>query len=92
MSKASNSITSADSVCRALRLAASHKIMAPKPAVPSGVLTINVECSEGMDVSDNSNESQRKRELTDEVGFVHPSRSKTAKAGKALEIGLTCLD
>ena len=60
-SKASNSITSVDSICPALRLAASQKVMPPKPVVPSGILRVNLECSEVMDVSENTNESQRKR-------------------------------
>ena len=42
-------------------------------------------CSETMETSNSFNESQRKRQLTDIDGFVHPPRSKTPKAGKVVE-------
>ena len=59
----------------------------PKPSVPSGSGSpnVNLMCSETMETSDSFSESQRKRQLTDVDGFVHPSRSKTAKAGKVGE-------
>ena len=59
--------------------------MPPKPSVPSGVLKVDLQCNEVMDVSENTNESQRRRQLTEENCFVYPPRSKTAKAGKAVE-------
>jgi len=89
VSKVTDSSVSVDSACPAVRLAASQISMAPKPqpSVPSGSGSphVNLQCSEVMEISDNLNESQRKRQLTDVDGFVHPPKSKTAKAGKVGE-------
>ena len=84
VSKVSDSNFSADSACPALRLAASQVTMSPKLSAPSGRESPNVNllCSEAMETSDSFSESQRKRQLTDVDGFVHPPRSKTEKAGK----------
>ena len=41
--------------------------------------------SENVDISEISNESQRKRQLTDLDGFIYLSKFNTAKAVKALE-------
>ena len=78
--KDSNSITSAVSVCPALLLAACQKVVPPKPDAPSGVFMVNLKCSEIMNVSDNTNESQRKRQFTDEDGLSilsGPKRPRT---------------
>lgn len=74
----------ADSVFPTVRLTASQVTMPSKPTIPSGVPKLDLQCNEVMNVSESTNKPQRKRQLTDEDGFVHPCRSKMAKAGKAL--------